>query len=334
MSSVRVRLNATARRVWESELADFVPDRLFDAHTHVSYPSAAVAAPGVLAETEELSADVLDAWDGTLFPGRTVGRFVLGTPYPGIDLARMNRYTVSQAEGRSDHAAFVVVQPGMDPAELRRLCTRPVVAGLKPYRFYSVTGDPDDCRITDFLPEAQVALAHELRLLIVLHLSAREGAADPRNLHDLRSLAADYPEARFQLAHCARAFNAVFLARAVDELERIPGLFYDVAAVCESDVFDILFRNVAAERILYGSDHMPVHIAGGTYAAFGEGWQFIPAVAGGNSLSYCNAEAIPTVYEQLRAMRRSIERVGLTRDQVAAIFAQNGERLAGDCRKA
>lgn len=323
-----MRLNATARRVWEEELSDFVPQELFDAHTHVSYPLAAIAAAGVLGESEELSADVLDAWDAALFPGRTIGRFVLGTPYPGIDLQRMNRYTLSQAEGRANHAAFVVVQPDMDLEELRRLCRRPEVAGLKPYRFYATTRDADECRITDFLPQAQVALAHEHRLTIVLHLSTREGPADHRNLADLRYLAADYPNAEFQLAHCARAFNPVFLARAMEELQRIPRLMYDVSAVCESDVFDILLRNVSPDRILYGSDHMPVHIAGGRYAAFGEGWQFIPAGASGDSLSYCNAEAIPTVYEQLRAMRRSIERVGLTRDQLEAVFFRNGRRLA------
>ena len=175
-------------------------------------------------------------------------------------------------EAREPSGALMLVHPGMSEEEIENGVSRGGFLGLKPYRFFSATGDAVHCRITDFLPEHQIAVADRHELLIMMHLSRPEGIADPVNLDDLENLTAKYPNARWDLAHCARAYSAWPIERAGGRLRDLPNTWFDTSSVCESDAIDALIECVGIDRVMYGSDDVPVGVLRGKYVAFGHAW--------------------------------------------------------------
>lgn len=324
---VEWRRSEVDRRIWEEELADWLPSELIDAHAHVFYADEQNPGGAGVSAGGQVGIDVVEHWDRELLPDRSVSRFLVGMPFRKIDVRRMADFVLEQA---SDGGfAFPVVTPDMELSLLESLAADSRVIGLKPYRFYSTTGDPDECRINEYIPEEFLRIADERRLIVLLHLSKRRGPADPENLVDLARLAERYPNVVWQLAHCARSFNATFLEKSVGRLKEIPTLYFDTSAVCESDVFDILFSEIPIERILYGSDHLPVHVAGGKYAAFGDGWLYVTrGTEAVDSITYCDNRPAAVVYEELRAMKRSMKACGLDTDEKRHIFSENARRLA------
>src|SRR5207302_8954777 len=97
--------------------------------------------------------------------------------------------------------------------------------GFKCYRWYSVTGDVNECRITDFMPDHLVAVANHYGLMIMLHVAKKAAIADAENLADLERLTAKYPRVRWVLAHCARSYSNWALTLAAPRLKRIPNVW-------------------------------------------------------------------------------------------------------------
>lgn len=328
MEEDRWRAGALDRKIWDEELSDWVAEEIFDSHVHVFYADEQNPGGAGVAAGGEVGIDEIERWDSELLPNRRLSRFLVGMPFRRIEVERMARFVIEQARKVRGAYAFPVVTPDMESGLLHAIAEEELVVGLKPYRFYAVSGDPDECRISEFLPESILRVANEHRLIVLLHLSKRRGPADPENLADLEHYAARYPDVIWQLAHCARSFNPWFLEQSVARLKEIPNLYFDTSAVCESDVFDILFSEVPPERILYGSDNLPVHIAGGKYTAFGDGWVYLTR---GNealaSASYCDNTPAAMIYEELRAMKRSMRCCGFDDEKKRMIFSENARRL-------
>lgn len=324
------------RRIWEEELDEFVPARVFDAHTHIyrwafhtnpdkeSGPYRQFIRPGF----EDVSYELLDECDRLLMPGRRVAR--LSFPFPfrgGCDFEASNAYLTDELRSHPDSAGLMLVHPGMPAEHIEQTLRATGLIGLKPYRFFSATGDAVHCRITDFLPEHQIALADRLGLVIMLHLSRPDGIGDSQNLDDLERLTDRYPGARWILAHCARSYSSWPIKRAGRRLRDLPRTWFDTSSVCESDAIAALLETVGVERVMYGSDDVPVGILRGKYIAFGHGWAYLSEHNHQFDLSHCDPRMTFTRYEQLRAMRRAAIAARLSRDQVAAIFHDNAARL-------
>ena len=76
------------QQIWDEELQDFVPNRVFDAHIHLfnrKHLPAAAGAP--LGHWGDADLATLRQWAQRLYPGRETHFLVLGTPVPGIDVA-------------------------------------------------------------------------------------------------------------------------------------------------------------------------------------------------------------------------------------------------------
>ena len=193
-------LSQQAREFFKAELEDFVPRQVWDGHVHVSYAVPEFKTGAGLRDGEDCTAEVVASWDRKLLPGRSMCYSFLGFPYLGVDAGKMARYTIDQTELFRDHyssgvnrsdddnssgpfsAAFPVVSPDMDLSQVEEIARHPVVAGFKPYRLMSSTGDVDECSITDFLPEEQIKVADKYGLIILLHMSKRSGPEDPDNI--------------------------------------------------------------------------------------------------------------------------------------------------------
>ncbi len=324
------------RRIWLEELDEFVPARVYDAHTHI-YRWAFYQHPqkdespyfeAFGRHFAEASWELADECDAALFPGRKVHRLAFPVPFAThVDFAASNAFLTEQVRKDPASAGLMLVHPSMSEEHVEQELERGGFLGFKPYRFYSVSGDAVNCRLTEFMPEHQIKVADRHGLMIMMHLSKQDAIADRENLADLEDLTARYPRVRWILAHCARSYSCWAIEKAAPVLRRIPNLWYDTSSVCESDAFDALYSTVGIERVMYGSDDIPVGVLRGKYVAFGFAWAYMSPANQSLNLQHCDGRMTFTRYEQLRAMRRAGRRLGITEAQNRALFFDTANDL-------
>lgn len=318
------------RLIYEREIAPWLPPRLFDAHSHLMINRCHPGLPATMAMADDpLLADVdlpwLEHWWATLLPDTDVRAMVMGFPTVDVLMADENRIVAEQCGGTNHRFAWLV-KPS-DPldrleADIERF--RPSV--LKPYMCF-VEGMPiNDARITDLIPEGQLALADAYGLAVMLHVAKSEGMGDPDNLRDISRLAAEYPNCQFILAHCGRCFITPNAELMVAELPRMDNLWMDTSAVCDSGVFLTVLQHWDRTKILYGSDLVSAVGFRGTYARMGMSWHACTAdkVTGGMA-----DRSTFAAYENLAALCFAMRFLDLEPSEREAIFCTNAERLFG-----
>lgn len=337
-----VELTDVDRRIWHEELDEFVPRRVFDVHTHL-YRWAFYTDPQketgayqklICPTFAEATWDLADAVDALLMPGREVARLSFPFPFaPPCDFEASNEFIAAQTRPHPRSGALMLVQPSMPAEHVDREVSRHGFLGFKPYRFYATSGDAVNCALTDFMPEHQIAVAHERGLIIMMHLAKRDAIADPQNIADMVRLSTRYPGAKWVLAHCARSYSAWAIEKAAPHLKGLANVWYDVSSVCESDAIEALYAGVGVERVMYGSDDIPIGVLRGKYIAFGFAWAYLSETNHAFNLSHCEPRMTFTRYEQLRAMRRAALRLGLTAAQRQALFHDTAAALVESVRR-
>ena len=338
-SEPQPRLTDLDRRIWGEELDAFVPERVFDVHTHVyRWQFSGENDSGPLYDLLGNRFPVadwqrLDRCDALLMPGRRVSRLAFGFPFPNCDFEAANRFVAGEAARDPASAGLALVHPRMAEVDFERQVRDLKLIGLKPYRCYAASGDPVECRIGDMLPDWQTALADRHGLIVMLHLARRAAIADPENIADLERLAARHPNVKWILAHCARSYSAWPIERVAGRLRGLPNVWFDTSSVCESDAIEALLAAVGPHRVMYGSDDLPVGVLRGKYIAFGYAWAYLSPDNQSLDLSHCNGQMTFTRYEELRAMRRACLRLGLPRSGVEDIFRNTALRLVESVRR-
>ena len=107
---------------------------------------------------------VLFIGGGPLQPGQMLkgGPFPLNLalPLPGIDVAGHNKWIIEQIKKDPDSRVNRLITPDCVADDIiRDLTENDQVIGLKPYRFFSVTGEIAQCRIHEFLTHPQMEVA-------------------------------------------------------------------------------------------------------------------------------------------------------------------------------
>lgn len=316
------------QQIWDEELSDFVPQRVFDAHIHLFNP--AHMAGGRETTWTYADLDTLKQWANRLYPGRETHFLTLGTPVPGIDVAAHNAWCIEQIQSDPQSRLNRLVTPGCRPDDIARDARQQGVIGLKPYRLFSVTGEFAQCRIHEFLPHEQLEVANELGLWVTMHLSRFHGCADEANLADLAEFTQKrYPRIRWILAHCARSFTYWPIREAIDRLRDLPNLWYDVSAVTDIRPLITLFSREDRRRILYGSDGVDATYFRGQYAALGRAWQYVDTSRYDLKFPHCDGRPILAIYEQLLAMKQAAELAQWSRDDIEHLFWGNAAAAFG-----
>lgn len=327
------------QRIWAEELDDFVPDRVFDIHTHLhrwafhtDRDKETGPYAGIGRHFPEADWQVADEVDHLLMPGRRVDRLSFPFPYARpCDFAAANDFVAAEVAHHPRSAALMLVTPEMTVAQIERHLQSHGFIGLKPYLVYARNRPPADAHITDFLPEEQIALADRLGLLIMMHLSRRDAVADPQNIADIRRLSETYPNAKWVLAHCARSYSAWAIEAAAAELRDLPNVWYDTSSVCESDALDALYQGVGTDRVMYGSDDL-IGSLRGKYIAFGRAWSCLTPDNHDMRLTHCDPRMTYIRYESLRAMKRGARQTGLDEAARRALFHDTARGLVDTVR--
>ena len=319
------------QQIWEEELKEFVPQRVFDAHIHMlKREHLSQEKPSAFDQWAEVNLSTLRAWAERLYPGRETHFLVLGTPAPGIDVDAHNHWAVEDLRADPSSRMNRLVTPSCKVDHIDQDIKTYGFIGLKPYRLFSVTGDVAQCRIHEFLPHEQLELANELGLWVTMHLSRYHGCADEYNLDDLEEFTTKRnPKVKWILAHCARSFTYWPIRHAVDRLRDMPNIWYDLSAVTDVRPFITLFAQEDPKRIFYGSDGVDATYFHGQYVALGRAWQGLDAERVELQYPHCDGRPILAIYEQLLSMKHAAEIVGLSPDSIEDIFWRNASETLG-----
>ncbi len=318
-------------KIWKEELEEFVPKKVLDFHVHV-------IREGVIPDTmnyqaggpvvrkyqfEDLSQDLAEA-----FPGRETFAVCFGIPHPDCDGELNNAYI---AEGCDNKRFFGLrlLDPAVDTPEAvdADLATGRLL-GLKPYPRYVRKPNVNDATIPEMLPDWAMEIVDRRRQLVMLHIPRKMRLADPLNQQHLVELCTRYPNARIVMAHVGRAYYLQNVVGNLERLRELPNLYVDVSMVQNWEVLEHTIQRLDPGRILYGTD-IPIALAPGKAVEINHQYSYVTPNPWQISISDDHGRIRFTSFlnEELRAIKRAVERMGLDRQFVEDFFFNNGMAL-------
>jgi glutamate-1-semialdehyde 2,1-aminomutase len=330
------RQNEADQAFFERYLADFLPDRIFDAHAHLfAHAHFPDGPPPEFADTPpRLGLDAYRQYMEWIHPGgRTQGGLFFGLIFQEGRAANNDfvRAEVSAPAGDDDFRRNSfgqwVMAPTDDAEAIRTGVAGEKMVGLKCYHVLAdVDGPTFEAPIEAYLPEEQVQIAHEEGLSITLHMVRDRALADPLNQATIRRYCERYPNMRLILAHAARGFNPWHTIEGIHSLAGLKNVWFDTAAVTEAGAFEAIVEVMGHERLLYGSD-FPVSHLRGRCVAIGDSFHWFYAEEMDLDEKHTRLQPVLIGLESLRALRLAALRLKLSKQQIEDIFFWNAMNL-------
>ncbi len=323
------------RQVYEQELRDFLPARLFDPHVHLFdatclYPESSFPPRSIYQKfggvfTLEQFLAWVDAW----LPEQEVHLNSFGHPGPECDRDASGAYTGRLCDNRR-FFGLALVAPDDDLAAVTRRVESHHLVGYKPYPGY-VKGKPvAEVELLDMLSPAQMDYANQRGLAITLHIPRPERLADPLNQRQMVELCRRYPDAKIIFAHLGRAYYLSGVVGLLDDLATCPNAYLDTAMVNHEGVLEYAFRHFPRQRILFGSD-APVACLRGKSVEINNQYAYLMGEDYEIGTSIYDArhavDFTTFYYEQLRGLKLAAQRARLTQAEIEDLFFNNAHRL-------
>lgn len=317
-------------RIFQEELEDFLPSRILDFHVHIfpkdTIPSGqekfSCAGHKIAQYTfKELTEDLVD-----IYPNKDCCAVCFGMADRKCDTHNNNEYVVKSC----DHKQFFplrLLRPEDNPEIVAREIKEKNFFGFKPYLNY-VNNKVEDVEINDMLPGRLMKIADDFSLIIMLHIPKKGRLADPVNQRQIVELAERYPKAKIVLAHIGRAYFLKNIVGHLDKIRHFPNLYYDLAMLNNWEVLEYLFDNVESYKILYATD-IPIALAPGKSVEINNQYSYVTPVPWKLSISDHHKKLVFTsfLYEELRAIKKAVERLNLPKSFIEDIFYNNGMKL-------
>jgi hypothetical protein len=130
-----------------------------------------------------------------------------------------------------------------------------------------------------------------------------------------------------------RAYFLRNIVGQLDCLKGLPNLYFDLAMLNHWEVLEYLFQQTDPRRILYATD-TPIALAPGKSVEINNQYTYVTPVPWELSISDEHHRLVFTAfaYEELRAIKKAVERLGLGRDFVEGLFYENGMTLLNRVR--
>ncbi len=320
-------LNDTDRKLLHRALDGFVPEKVFDVHTHLFHSRhfAEGKRPVFLDEDRGYGMADFQAAMKLWMPGREVEGLFFGYPSAGNDRAGENAWVQSQIDMSTKSRALVLAAPTDDPVEVRRLMSTGVFVGIKPYRLYADVPDTKEAEIESFAPEWMWEICHDYDGIMVLHIMLAYGITDPRNVEAIQRLCRRYPRCKLILAHVARSFNYRHAREGLHHLIDLDNVVIDTSAVTQSGAFRAAIEILGPRRVLWGSDYMVSELRGSCITQ-GDGFTWIHPEITGEKLTIFGQYTTVGI-ESLLCLREACEDTGMTQGDLEDIFHENALRL-------
>jgi len=320
-------------RIFQEEFDTFLPEKILDFHVHIF-------GPGVLPEGEsfncagqplaqydmsDLEQDLLE-----LYPGRETASVCFGFPDVRYNRQQNNAYLGEQCDLKRFFPLWLF-DPAQDTPEIiHEALTTGGFLGLKPYLDYVRKIDPNEVEIHKMLPAWVMEIVNDLGMMVMLHIPRKGRLADPLNQQQLIELCERYPRAQIILAHIGRAYFLKNIVGQLDDLKKLPNLYFDLAMLNSWEVLEYLFAEVDPGKILYATD-TPIALAPGKSVEINDQYTYVTPTPWDLSISDDHGKLVFTgfAYEEVRAIKKAVERLGLSRSFVEGLFYSNGMALLG-----
>ncbi len=320
------------RKIFEEELKNFLPDKILDFHIHLcpeeAVPEGKYAINAGGNELKEYTFDELMEDLQYLYPGRKYYGVCFGVPHTYLNSEIMNEYVASMCD-KKDFFPLRILKPDEDIEKVEEEIIKKDFYGFKPYRDYAEKfKEREEVEILDFLPEKFVALADKYNLIIMLHIPKKNRLADEKNQEQITYLCERYKNVKIILAHIGRAYYFKCIYGHLENIKKFPNLYFDISMVNNFEVMEYLFKNVESYKILYGTD-IPIALAAGKSVEINDQYTYITPIPWELSISDDHKKLVFTsfCYEELRAIKKSVERLRLDDRFIEDIFFNNGYNL-------
>ncbi|MFH1904426.1 MAG: amidohydrolase family protein [bacterium] len=317
-------------KIFKEELDDFLPKKFLDFHIHICPKEAMQGDYDICGyKQKEYSIEQLRQDCKELYPDRECYGVCFGHPNRNrkYNFSKMNEY-VSKVCDRKKFFPFRLLRPEDNPEVVEKAILEKGFLGFKPYLNYVNKPNPEDVEIKDMLPDRLMRIADKYGLIITLHIPKKKRLADPSNQKQIVHLCEKYANAKIVLAHVGRAYYLKNIIGNLDKIKKIPNLYFDLAMVNNWEVLEYLFVNVESHKILYGTD-IPIALAGGKSVEINDQYTYVTPVPWELSISDDHQKLVFTsfAYEEIRAIKKAIKRLNLSRNFVEDIFFNNGMKL-------
>ena len=332
------QMNEYDKWVYETQLKDFLPDKIIDIHNHVykaefkkqPAPGAKRSWVSYLMETCELE-DLLQTYKD-MFPGKITKPAIMGAP--AADHKINNQYIEDMGK-KHDLSYFYLVKYNTPAEEIEDALANRGFCGIKPYASSRPPYIPvSESRIFDFLPHEQLEVINKYKGVVILHIGRDGRLKDPVNYRQILEIEEKYPDLQLVVAHIGRAYTPEDFGDAFDYLKNTEHLVFDFCATTLSEAIYRCIEAVGTKRILFGTD-MPVSkMRMRRVTKNGMYYNIIPKGLYGDASSdphiieYEDGSEITNfAYEEIKAFKRAAQELGLSKQDVEDAFYGNAARI-------
>ncbi|MBI2202026.1 MAG: aminotransferase class III-fold pyridoxal phosphate-dependent enzyme, partial [Armatimonadetes bacterium] len=222
----------------------------------------------------------------------------------------------------------LLIGPDIPRKDIEALLSKGPVIGFKPYHLMGRHQPSFEAPIHSYVPEWAWELAHERKLVILLHLVKSLALADTENQREIVSACRKYPQARLILAHGARGFHAPYTRSGLPSLRGLQNVWFDTSGLCEPEAIIAILDEFGPRRVMWGSD-FPVSERRGKCVTIGDQFAWINPSHLDETPSAPAIQAWPVGLENLRAVLNAAEQAALNAEDLQDVFCDNARRLLG-----
>lgn len=334
------------RRIYDESLRDFLPEQIIDAHTHVWRAehqkigtdafARVVSWPSRVAKDNPVE-DLVEGYR-LLFPGKAVTPLMFASVYDADSIHQMNE-DVGAWAAKTKFPALIYAHPTWPGSELEKRIKDGGFLGAKVYLNLAPAYIPEkEIRIFDFLPPHQLDVLDRNGWVVMLHIPRDGRLRDPVNIAQMIEIERNWPRIRVIIAHVGRAYCDEDVGDAFQKLTATKSMVFDLSANTNDRVFEGAMRAFGPERCVFGSDMPITRMRMRRICKEGRYINIVPRglygdVSGDRNMGEVDPPEADSIsffmYEEVLAIRRAVERIGLGSGDVEAIFQKNAKRVLG-----
>lgn len=303
-------------------LDDFLPDKLFDIHMHISHLQT---GPRAQCDFDNYYNDMK-----TLIGQRELKANALVYPVTKLkepaERVKSVEFLTTQLDKYRGNVGEIMVFPQDTTDDIKKQLIHPNIRGLKCYHLYAEREKTFDANIEEYLPESAWEVAREKNMFITLHMVKDKALADENNLKYIKAMAKKYPDVVLILAHAARAFASWTAFGTVDELKCFENIWYDFSSICESPAITYILKKIGVKRCMWGTDY-PISMFAGKAISLGKSFYWIGEKDLENFAASTPVNARHIGTEEFMAIREAAALSDLKRNDIEDLFYNNALNL-------
>ena len=331
------------KKYYEQRVKDFLPDNIFDVHTHVYLPhppakgeKRTVTWPSLVADRNPIE-DLIETGK-LMFPGKSYKALIFGTPTKGADLSEANGYITKVAK-QAGMPSLMLAHPSMSADEMEKNLVGGGFDGIKVYLTFAPLYIPvPEIRIFDFLTHEHLEVCDKLGKAVMLHISRNARLRDPVNIAQMLEIEEKYKKIKLIIAHVGRAYCNHDVGDALDILSKTKNMRFDFSANTNDWVFEQLIKAVGTDRIMFGSDLPIARMRMRRIEEDGVYKNVVPRGLYGDVSNDKNMKEVDSpeadelsffMYEIIDNFRKAAQRTGLKESDIEKVFWGNGAGMFG-----